>query len=85
MTIDILRLKLEEVFCREHKEGSFWQYTPDNEEFVSLASLYAKKHSTMSTVSASCSLSSLSLLQNRQRCIQDTTKFEDGITNGFDW
>ena len=27
----------------------------------------------------------LSLVQNRQRCIQDTTKFEDGITNGFDW
>ena len=68
---------------REHKEGSFWQYTPDNQEFVSLASLYAKKHSTMSTVS-SCSCF-LFLVQNWQRCIQDTTKFENGITNGFDW
>ena len=70
---------------REHKNGSFWQYTPDNEEFVSLASLYAKKHSTMSTVSSSSLIKPLSLVQNRQRCVQDTTKFEDGITNGFDW
>ena len=36
---------------REHKEGAFWQYTPDNQEFVGLAKLYAKKHSAMSTVS----------------------------------
>ena len=72
-------------YFREHKEGSFWQFTPDNEEFVSLASLYAKKHSTMSTVSSSSLVKPLLSLQNRQRCIQDTIKFEDGITNGFDW
>ena len=39
---------------REHKEGAFWQYTPDNQEFVGLAKLYAKKHSAMSTVSENC-------------------------------
>ena len=39
---------------REHKEGAFWQYTPDNREFVGLAKLYAKKHSAMSTVSENC-------------------------------
>ena len=41
---------------REHKEGAFWQYTPDNQEFVGLAKLYAKKHSAMSTVSENCLL-----------------------------
>ena len=35
---------------REHKEGSSWQFTADNPEFVSLASLYASRHSTMSQV-----------------------------------
>ena len=35
---------------REHKEGESWQFTADNPEFVSLASLYASRHSTMSQV-----------------------------------
>ena len=35
---------------REHKEGSSWQFTADNPEFVSLASLYSSRHSTMSQV-----------------------------------
>ena len=50
---------------REHKEGAFWQYTPDNQEFVGLAKLYAKKHSAMSTVSETALLLDFDFLSYR--------------------
>ena len=52
-----------------HKDDGA-QYTPDNEEFVSLAKLYAREHDNMNQGSASC---------------VDGGKFKEGITNGVDW
>jgi len=53
---------------REHDEGG--NYTPDHEEFVSLATLYSTHHMNMFRGTASC---------------VDATKFKNGITNGVDW
>ena len=52
------------------QEDDGGNYTPDHEEFKSLATLYANQHDNMHRGSASC---------------VDGEKFEDGITNGVDW
>ena len=45
-------------------------YTPDHEEFVSLAKMYASHHSNMYKGSSSC---------------VDSEQFPNGITNGVEW
>ena len=52
---------------REHEGGN---YTPDHEEFVSLATLYSAQHNNMFRGTSSC---------------VDSSQFKNGITNGVDW
>jgi len=53
---------------RKHDDRE--NYTPDHEEFVSLATLYSSHHSRMYDGTSSC---------------VDSAKFKNGITNGVDW
>jgi carboxypeptidase D len=52
---------------REYEGGN---YTPDHEEFVSLATLYSSQHNNMFRGTSSC---------------VDSSQFKNGITNGVDW
>lgn len=52
------------------RESEGGNYTPDHEEFVSLATLYSAQHNNMFRGTSSC---------------VDSSQFKNGITNGVDW
>ena len=55
---------------RPYEGGKRNHYTPDHDEFVSLATLYSAQHNNMFRGTSSC---------------VDSSQFKDGITNGVDW